>query len=130
MSGGTLYAEITGVCPPEPQLQLTGRRLAASFQVSSARVCPHPTSSVSWLKIQSEGGRRGNENYDIYALAAAQTKGSSIEVFRHDIPGNNSVYKTAPGYNLVLGNGTVVGNTFVRGPTLSTAGIPQTPTNP
>jgi kumamolisin len=82
------------------------------------------------LKIQSEGGRLGNENFDVYALAAAQENGSANEVFRQDIPGNNGYYKTAPGYNLVLGNGSVIGRDFVRGPSLPAAGIPQTATNP
>lgn len=83
------------------------------------------------LKIQSSGGRFGNENFDIYALAAAQENGSENLVFRQDIPGNNGKYKArSPGYNLVLGNGTVFGARFVRGPGLAVAGKPQTPTNP
>jgi hypothetical protein len=72
----------------------------------------------------------GNENFDIYTLAAAQANGSSNQVYRQDIPGNNGVYSTAPGYNLVLGNGSVISNNFVRGQSLPAAGIPQTPTNP
>jgi hypothetical protein len=82
------------------------------------------------LKIESTGARLGNENFDIYSLAAAQAAGSGNTVYRDDIPGNNGKYKSLPGYNLVLGNGTVFGGDFVRGPSLPVAGKPQTPTNP
>jgi hypothetical protein len=75
-------------------------------------------------------GRLGNLNYEIYSLAAGQENGSFNTVFRHDIPGSNGVYSTHPGYNLVLGNGTVIANHFVQGPSLPAAGVPQTPTNP
>jgi hypothetical protein len=53
-------------------------------------------------------------------------------VFREDIQGNNGLYKATMkgGYDLVIGNGTVIGGDFVRGPGLPVAGKPQTPTNP
>jgi len=51
-------------------------------------------------------------------------------VWRQDIPGINGHWSTAPGYNPVLANGTVIGRDFVPGPSLPAARIPQTPTNP
>jgi kumamolisin len=86
--------------------------------------------SLAVLKIESTGARLGNENFGIYALAAAQAAGSGNTVFRDDIPGNNGKYKSLPGYNLVLGNGTLFGGEFVRAPGLPVAGKPQTPINP
>ena len=86
---------------------LTGRRSPASFYgyIGTSLSSPDFVGTLA-LKIQSSGGRLGNENYDIYSLAAAQENGSSNVVFRRKITGNNAVYKTYPGYNLVLGNGT------------------------
>ena len=126
---GDLYAELNGVCPPDRSFDWAA--LGGQFDgfVGTSLSSPDFVGLLA-LKIQSEGGRLGNENFDIYALAAAQANGSANEVYRQNIPGNNGVYKTAPGYNLVLGNGTVVGTNFVRGPSLPAAGIPQTPTNP
>jgi subtilase family serine protease len=126
---GTLYYEINSVCPPNRSFDWTP--ISGSFYgyVGTSLSSPDFVGLVA-LKIQSEGSRLGNENYDIYALAAAQENGSPNTVFRQDIPGNNGVYKTYPGYNLVLGNGTVVANDFVRGPGLAVAGVPQTATNP
>ncbi len=126
---GDLYYELNGVCPPDRSFDWTP--IAGSFYgyVGTSLSSPDFVGLLA-LKIQSEGGRLGNENYDIYALAAAQANGSSNTVFRQDIPGNNGVYKTHPGYNLVLGNGTVVAHDFVLGPSLPVAGVPQTATNP
>jgi hypothetical protein len=120
---------LNGVCPPDRSFDWAA--LGGQFDgfVGTSLSSPDFVGLLA-LKIQSEGGRLGNENFDIYALAAAQANGSANEVYRQNIPGNNGVYKTAPGYNLVLGNGTVVGTNFVRGPSLPAAGIPQTPTNP
>jgi subtilase family serine protease len=126
---GDLYAELNGVCPPERSFDWTP--ISGSFYgyIGTSLSSPDFVGLLA-LKIQSEGSRLGNENYDIYSLAAAQENGSPNTVFRRNITGNNGVYKTAPGYNLVLGNGTVIGNDFVRGPSLPVAGVPQTPTNP
>jgi hypothetical protein len=53
-------------------------------------------------------------------------------VYRDEIQGNNGVYKSTlkGGYNMVIGNGSVIGGDFVQGPGLPVAGKPQTPTNP
>ncbi len=126
---GDLYYALYGVCPPDRSFDFTALGGQLLGYVGTSLASPDFVGLLA-LKIQSEGGRLGNENYDIYALAAAQQNGSANQVFRQDIPGNNGLYKTAPGYNLVLGNGSVIGNDFVRGPTLPAAGIPQTPTNP
>jgi subtilase family serine protease len=126
---GDLYYELHGVCPPDRSFDWTP--IAGSFYgyIGTSLSSPDFVGLVA-LKIQSIGGRLGNENYDIYSLAAAQASGSANTVFRQDIPGNNGVYVTARGYNLVLGNGTVVANHFVLGPSLPVAGVPQTATNP
>ncbi len=127
--GGDLYYELYGVCPPGRSFDWTPINGSFYGFVGTSLSSPDFVGLLA-LKIQSEGGRLGNENYDIYSLAAAQASGSANTVFRQNIPGNNGVYKTAPGYNLVLGNGTVIANHFVRGASLPVAGVPQTPTNP
>jgi subtilase family serine protease len=126
---GDLYYDLYGVCPPDRSVDITALGGQLLGYVGTSLSSPDFVGLLA-LKIQSEGGRLGNENFDIYALAAAQQNGSANQVFRQDIPGNNGVYSTAPGYNLVLGNGSVIGNDFVRGSKLPAAGIPQTPTNP
>jgi subtilase family serine protease len=127
--GGDLYYDEHGVCPPDRSFDWTP--IAGLFYgfIGTSLSSPDFVGLLA-LKIQSEGGRLGNENYDIYSLAAAQANGSSNAVFRQNISGNNGVYNTAPGYNLVLGNGTVIANDFVLGRSLPVAGVPQTPTNP
>lgn len=81
------------------------------------------------LRVQLTHGRLGNENYHLYALARAQAAGAKPPVFRTTIQGNNG-YKTVPGYNVVLGNGTVYGNAYLGVANQPAAGIPQTPSNP
>ena len=83
------------------------------------------------LEIENIGGRLGNVNYEIYALAAAQqASGGSLQFFHQDIPGFNGYWHTSAGYNKVLGNGTVFGRAFILAPGLAAAGNPQTPSNP
>jgi subtilase family serine protease len=71
-------------------------------------------------------GREGNANYLIYLLAAAP----GLNVYHDNIPGNNGTYHTHPGYNYVLGNGTVRGAAFVLEGNGPVAGDPWTPSNP
>lgn len=127
--GGTLYFDLHGVCPPARSFDWTALD-GGFFGFIGTSLSSPDFAGLLALKIESAGGRVGNENYDIYSLAAAQENGSSNQVYRQNNPGNNGFYKTAPGYNLVLGNGTVIGTNFVRGPSLPAAGVPQTPTNP
>jgi subtilase family serine protease len=83
------------------------------------------------LKIEQVGGRLGNENHDIYTLAALQQRGVVHgKIFNTDIPGFNGFFSTSNGYNLVLGNGTVNGIEFLRAPNIPPAGTPLTPSNP
>jgi subtilase family serine protease len=126
---GSLYYELNGVCAPDRSFDWTA--LGGEFlgYVGTSLSSPDFVGLTA-LKIQLEGSRLGNENYEIYSLAAAQENGSGNRPFRRDITGNNGYYKAEPGYNLVLGNGTVVGRDFVLGPALPAAGIPQTPSNP
>jgi len=120
---------IDNECPPERSFDWEIIGGQEEGVVGTSASSPDFAGLVA-LKIESSGGRLGNENFDIYALAAAQAAGSGNIVFRNDIPGNNGHYKSLPGYNLVLGNGTLFGGDFVRGPSLPVAGKPQTPTNP
>lgn len=88
-------------------------------------------AGLTALKVEREGKRLGNENFEIYALSAAQAKGDlASPVYRQDIHGSNVGYQAQPGYNMVLGNGTVFGTQFILAPHIPAAGIPQTPTNP
>lgn len=83
------------------------------------------------LEVQNFGGRLGNVNHQIYALAAAQAGNGGYKSFRQGIPGFNGYYSTTEsGYNMVLGNGTVYGRNFILAATAPPAGDPQTPSNP
>ncbi|HMG02844.1 MAG TPA: S53 family peptidase [Edaphobacter sp.] len=82
------------------------------------------------LKIERYGSRLGNENPEIYALAALQNAGLPLQIYHDNVPGFNGLYSTKKGYNRVLGNGTVIGINFLLAPLVPTAGTPQTPSNP
>ncbi len=84
-------------------------------------------AGVLALEEERLGTRLGDVNPVIYALAAQNAQG---HFFRQDIPGGNGVYKATPGYNPVLGNGTLVVKNFVGLPDDPGAGTPQTPSNP
>ncbi len=74
--------------------------------------------------------RAGNENYDLYSLAAKQGSG---HYFHQGIPSYNGIeYIPAgrTGYNIILGVGTPIGRNFVGLPTAPLSGEPQTVTNP
>jgi subtilase family serine protease len=80
------------------------------------------------IQDQVLGGRAGNANYLIYALAAFGSVGNG-PVFHDNIAGNNG-YPTRRGYNYVLGNGTPYAAQYVLDPFGPFAGDPQTPSNP
>ncbi len=83
------------------------------------------------LNIEKSHGRVGNENPYIYTLAALQSIGLIRNVFHWGIPGFNGLYSSGNhGYNRVLGNGTIYAKDFLLAPSVPSAGIPQTPTNP
>jgi subtilase family serine protease len=126
--GGTIYFDEHGVCPPDRSsvVEALGGSLVGVIGTS---ISSPDFVGLTALKIELEHSRLGNVNHEIYLLAQAQARGGN-KVFRHNIPGNNGKYSTGPGYNLVLGNGTIVGRDYVLGPSLPAAGIPQTPTNP
>ena len=81
------------------------------------------------LRVELTHGRLGNENYRLYTLARAQAAGAKPLVFRTSISGNNG-YATTPGYNLVLGNGTVFGAAYLGVANQPLAGIPKSASNP
>jgi subtilase family serine protease len=80
------------------------------------------------VQDQRLGGRAGNVNYVIYALAAIRSLGNG-PIFHNNIPGNNG-YPTRPGYNYVVGNGTPYGAQYALDPFAALAGNPQTKSNP
>ncbi len=80
------------------------------------------------VQDQLVGGRVGNANYVLYALAALGTVGHG-PIFHNNIPGNNG-YPSTHGYNYVVGNGTPYGSQYVLDPFGAMAGNPQTPSNP
>lgn len=80
------------------------------------------------VQDQLVGGRVGNANYLLYALAALGTVGHG-PIFHNNIPGNNG-YPSTRGYNYVVGNGTPYGSQYVLDPFGPMAGNPQTPSNP
>ncbi|MDE1176753.1 MAG: S53 family peptidase [Edaphobacter sp.] len=82
------------------------------------------------LKVERYGRRLGNENPEIYALAALQNLGFPLKVYHDTISGYNGLYTSKKGYSRVLGNGTVIGVNFLLAPLVPTAGTPQTPSNP
>src|SRR3984957_19165839 len=129
--GGTLFFDLHGECPPDRSFvwEIIGGKQEGVIGTSASS--PEFVGLLA-LKIQSTGARLGNENFEIYSLAAAQAAGSGNTVYRDQIEGNNGVYKSTVkgGYNMVIGNGTVIGGDFVQGPGLPVAGVPQTPTNP
>ena len=89
-------------------------------------------AGLTALTVQRYGTRLGNVNYYAYLLAAAQNFGPVPLVFHNDIPGFNGLYYSGqtPGYNRVLGLGTLDGKDFLLSPFVPSAGIPQTPSNP
>jgi subtilase family serine protease len=88
-------------------------------------------AGLTALKVQRLGGRQGNENFAIYALAAKQAQNPSAPlVFHRNIPGFNGLFSAVGNYNRVVGVGTVYGKNFILAPTVPVAGVPQTPTNP
>lgn len=82
------------------------------------------------LKAQHLQSRLGNENLDIYTLGQLQREHRIAPVFRDHIPGNNGFFAATPGYNLVLGNGTVRARAFIGVPGMAAAGVPRGPSNP
>lgn len=127
--GGTLYYSVHGTCPADRSYDWVAINGQFGGYIGTSLSSPEFVGLTA-LKIQYEGGRLGNANYEIYRLGLGQETGKGPVVYRRDIKGTNGAYKTAPGYNLVLGNGTVVGNVYVAGAKMPVAGVPQTPSNP
>ena len=82
------------------------------------------------LTISHFGTRFGNANYYVYALAYYQQQGVYPGIFNTNVAGFNGYYWTSPGYNRVLGNGTLNGAAFMFLNKSALAGNPQTPSNP
>jgi subtilase family serine protease len=100
--------------------------------VGTSAAAPEFAGVLAITEQRMGGVRLGNANYYIYALAAGQQFGWD-KAFHQGIPGDNGFYvsqKGVPGYNLIIGNGTVSVRDFISAPYLPAAGVPQTPSNP
>jgi subtilase family serine protease len=126
--GGCPIGSVTP-CGPDRTSVIVANGGALYLVVGTSASAPD-FAGLAALKIQRFGTRLGNENYDIYALAALQELGSPLKVFHNDIQGFNGLFFTKKGYNRVLGNGTLNGVNFLLAPNVPTAGTPQTPSNP
>lgn len=82
------------------------------------------------VKESVTGSRAGNENEDLYTLAARNAAG---KFFHQGIPAYNGVVRVPAGrlgYNIINGVGTPIGRDFVGLPDAPLSGEPQTVTNP
>lgn len=124
--GGCPYGSVQP-CGPNRSADITA--LGGNFYLLIGTSCSAPEfAGLQAVQDQMVGGRVGNANYLVYALAAMGSAGNG-PVYHNDIPGNNG-YPSGPGYNYVVGNGTPYAAQYafdVFGPV---AGDPQTPSNP
>jgi subtilase family serine protease len=100
--------------------------------VGTSAAAPEFAGVLAITEQRLGGIRLGNANYYIYSLAAGQQFGWN-KAFHQGIPGDSGFYvsqKGVPGYNLIVGNGTVSVRDFISAPDLPAAGVPQTPSNP
>ena len=84
------------------------------------------------VKESVQHSRLGNENEDLYSLAAVNTA-LPYHFFRQGIVGYNGVYHTSSGvlgYSPILGVGTPIAQNFALLPFAAAAGIPQSLSNP
>ena len=89
------------------------------------------------LAVQYYGGRFGNINPALYALAADQTAAGGVsapaakQYYHMNTPGFDGVYSSsaAGGYNYIFGNGTPHVRTLF-GLDVPAAGVPRSPSNP
>jgi subtilase family serine protease len=126
--GGCPYGAVS---PCKPDRSSVVVAIGGSFYLVIGTSASAPDfTGLTALKIERLGTRLGNENFDIYSLAAAQEHGNALRVFRTDIDGYNGKFHTKHGYNMVLGVGTVYGKDFLLAPNVPSAGIPQSPSNP
>ncbi len=98
------------------------------FGVIGTSISSPDFAGLIGLEVQYSGSRQGNVNPEAYYLARLGSyKGNKF--YHNSIPGNNG-YRTTAGYNLVVGNGSVIARNFIEAFNLPVAGDPQTPTNP
>jgi len=111
-----------GGCP-DVSIQPCGPDRSSDYVVFASQVYEIIGTSASapgfagFLALREQWyGRLGNVNYLIYALAYDQMSGRNIvgRYFHQDIAGYNGYYHTRYGYNLVVGNGSLVGRHFIH----------------
>lgn len=126
--GGCPYGSV-GPCPDSDSSVVVAIAGGLYAVVGTSASAPDFAGLLA-LKIERYGERLGNENPEIYALAALESLGLPLGVYHDDVQGYNGLYPTKRGYNRVLGNGSVIGVNFLLAPFVPTAGTPQTPSNP
>jgi kumamolisin len=95
-------------------------------------------AGVLALAVELNGGRLGNVNPLIYQLSKVQTLAGGtkapkqLQYFHREISGNNNFYKVVHGqpYSVVLGNSTLDVKNFLGLPFATSAGAPNTKSNP
>ena len=128
--GGCPAGTVNNFCNPDDSADIEAIGGSYVGVIGTSASAPD-FAGLTALAVERFGRRLGNENYYIYALAAAQYAGLPIKVYNKNIPGSNGLYSTnVKGYDRVLGNGTVNGTNFLLAPRGPVAGIPQTPSNP
>ena len=124
--GGCPLGAVTP-CGPDRSSDVTA--LGGNFYLLIGTSASSPEfAGLQAIQDQLLGGRTGNVNYLLYALATLGTVGKG-PVFHDDIPGNNG-YRSTRGYNYVVGNGTPYGAQYDFDPFGPEAGNPQTRSNP
>jgi kumamolisin len=128
--GGCPFGTLTD-CPPDRSFSLVvvGGGL---FGVIGTSISSPDFAGLMAVEAQYLGLRLGNVNYQVYALGAAQNAGP-YQAFHQGIPGFNGFdysHQGVKGYDMVVGNGTVIGRNFILAPQLPAAGTPLTASNP
>jgi len=83
------------------------------------------------LELQNLGTRLGKVNFQIYAQAGLQNPLAAVPILHPNIPGFNGLFSSgAPGYDIVVGNGTPFGRNFIFAPFVPLADNPRMPSNP
>ena len=128
--GGCPYMATVAPCPPDRSSDILVYNDLYYQAIGTSASAPDFAGLVA-LKVQRDQSRQGNINYELYVDAFEQNLGIVSGIFRENIPGYNGYYSTKPGYDRVLGIGTVRGLNFLKPPAgTPVAGVPQTPSNP
>ena len=132
MMGGCPVGTL-GTCPDDRSFAIAVIGGQAFGLVGTSISAPDFAGLLALEEENLGGTRLGNVNYQIYGQGTIQAGGFGLKFYHNRIPGFNGLYHTHPthpGYDLVIGNGTVLGRNFIFAPGVPAAGDPQTPSNP